>query len=119
MKTQNNSISTAIWTLGISIAISIVFLIIAKVFADNWDAAITIQNSAVYSYAHFRTLYPFLTWSIAGALMLASAIAVIYRTCSINAPILNKCLKGPQHMQNLRAFSFSENNNKIQYDFCG
>lgn len=78
MKTQNNSISTAIWTLGISIAISIVFLIIAKVFADNWDAAITVQDSAVYSYAHSRTLYPFLTWIIAGVLMLASAISVIY-----------------------------------------
>lgn len=78
MKTKQNSISTVIWILGISIAISIVFLIIAKVFADNWDAAITVQNSAVYSYAHSRTLYPFLTWSIAGVLMLASAIAVIY-----------------------------------------
>ena len=78
MKTKQNSISTVIWILGISIAISIVFLISANLFANNWEAAATIQNSFVYSFAHSRAIYPIMTWSIAGVLILATGIAVIY-----------------------------------------
>ena len=77
MKTKHNPISTAVWILGISIAISIVLLISAKLLAGNQVSVPTDLTTAAYNYAHSMTLYPVLTWSIAGILILASGIAVI------------------------------------------
>lgn len=88
-----NSISVSLWVLGISVAISAFLLISTRIHAShkagiqNETAGIvtpqaqstgiaTATDEAIYTFVYSRRLYPVLTWSIAGILILASVLVI-------------------------------------------
>ena len=90
---KHNPLSTALRILGLSFAISFSLLLSSRLYSNlkKYNPATTssatesfpnsigkeYQNTVLFSYAFSRKLFPILTWSIAGALILVVGIAVI------------------------------------------